>query len=47
MDCLKAVQAYVDKAITSTPGIKVLLLDSDTVRRRRLLSPSREPRGPS
>ncbi|GAA5915328.1 hypothetical protein JCM8208_001699 [Rhodotorula glutinis] len=30
MDCLKAVQAYVDKAITSTPGIKVLLLDPDT-----------------
>lgn len=31
MDCLKAVQAYVDKAVTSAPGIKVLLLDSDTV----------------
>ncbi|BGP43629.1 vacuolar protein sorting-associated protein 45 [Rhodotorula kratochvilovae] len=30
MDCLKAVQAYVDKLITATPGIKVLLLDSDT-----------------
>lgn len=31
MDCLKAVQAYVDKAITQTRGIKVLLLDADTV----------------
>lgn len=31
MDCLKAVQAYVDKAITHTRGIKVLLLDADTV----------------
>ncbi|GAA6019234.1 hypothetical protein JCM8202_000943 [Rhodotorula sphaerocarpa] len=30
MDCLKAVQAYVDKAITHTRGIKVLLLDADT-----------------
>ncbi|GAA5869434.1 hypothetical protein JCM3774_001451 [Rhodotorula dairenensis] len=30
MDCLKAVQAYVDKAITQTRGIKVLLLDQDT-----------------
>lgn len=31
MDCLKAVQAYVDKAITQARGIKVLLLDQDTV----------------
>ncbi|GAA6006708.1 Vps45p [Rhodotorula paludigena] len=30
MDCLKAVQAYVDKIIQGVPGIKVLLLDSDT-----------------
>ncbi|BGP03634.1 vacuolar protein sorting-associated protein 45 [Rhodotorula toruloides] len=30
MDCLKAVQAYVDKVITNTSGIKVLLLDADT-----------------
>ncbi|KAG0666933.1 vacuolar protein sorting-associated protein 45 [Rhodotorula mucilaginosa] len=32
MDCLKAVQAYVDKAITQTRGIKVLLLDQDTTK---------------
>lgn len=32
MDCLKAVQAYVDKVVTNTSGIKVLLLDADTVR---------------
>lgn len=32
MDCLKATQAYVDKIITNTPGIKVLLLDAETVR---------------
>ncbi|KAJ8291676.1 Vacuolar protein sorting-associated protein 45 [Rhodotorula toruloides] len=30
MDCLKAVQAYVDKVVTNTSGIKVLLLDADT-----------------
>ncbi|GAA6013487.1 hypothetical protein JCM10207_008867 [Rhodosporidiobolus poonsookiae] len=30
MDCLKAIQGYVDKAIKDTPGIKVLLLDQDT-----------------
>lgn len=31
MDCLKAVQTYIDKIVTNTPGIKVLLLDAETV----------------
>ncbi|GAA5872587.1 hypothetical protein JCM1840_004846 [Sporobolomyces johnsonii] len=30
MDVLKATQAYVNKIVTNTPGIKVLLLDADT-----------------
>ncbi|ORY76290.1 Sec1-like protein [Leucosporidium creatinivorum] len=30
MDCLKAIQGYIDKIITNTPGIKVLLLDAET-----------------
>ncbi|GAA5874753.1 hypothetical protein JCM8547_005202 [Rhodosporidiobolus lusitaniae] len=30
MDCLKAIQAYVNKIVTETSGIKVLLLDHDT-----------------
>lgn len=30
-DVLKAVQVYINKAITVTSGIKVLLLDSETV----------------
>ncbi|GAA5912633.1 Vps45p [Sporobolomyces salmoneus] len=30
MDCLKAVQTYLDKIVTNTRGIKVLLLDQDT-----------------
>ncbi|GAA6034770.1 hypothetical protein JCM8097_001161 [Rhodosporidiobolus ruineniae] len=30
MDCLKAIQAYIDKIIKETSGIKVLLLDSET-----------------
>ncbi|GAA5980979.1 hypothetical protein JCM5350_004788 [Sporobolomyces pararoseus] len=30
MDCLKAVQTYLDKILTNTKGIKVLLLDQDT-----------------
>lgn len=29
-DVLKAVQVYINKAITVTSGIKVLLLDSET-----------------
>lgn len=28
---MKAIQLYVNKIITETPGIKVLLLDSETV----------------
>lgn len=32
MDVLKAVQNYVTKMVTQTQGIKVLLLDTDTVR---------------
>lgn len=32
MDCLKAIQGYIDKIVTNTPGIKVLLLDAETVR---------------
>lgn len=31
MDCLKAIQGYIDKIITETSGIKILLLDSETV----------------
>jgi len=31
MDCLKAVQTYLNKILTQTKGIKVLLLDKDTV----------------
>ncbi|SGY81242.1 BQ5605_C009g05488 [Microbotryum silenes-dioicae] len=30
MDCLKAIQTYVNKIITNTSGIKVLLLDAET-----------------
>ncbi|GAA6018960.1 hypothetical protein JCM11491_005694 [Sporobolomyces phaffii] len=30
MDCVKAVQTYLDKIVTNTRGIKVLLLDQDT-----------------
>ncbi|KAK4056428.1 vacuolar protein sorting-associated protein 45 [Microbotryomycetes sp. JL221] len=30
VDCLKAVQQYVTKMVTNTPGIKILLLDGDT-----------------
>ncbi|GAA5967147.1 hypothetical protein JCM3765_001545 [Sporobolomyces pararoseus] len=30
MNCLKAVQTYLDKILTNTKGIKVLLLDQDT-----------------
>ncbi|BGP20303.1 hypothetical protein JCM10213_002068 [Rhodosporidiobolus nylandii] len=30
MDCLKAIQQYVDKIIKETQGIKVLLLDAET-----------------
>ncbi|GAA5820648.1 hypothetical protein JCM10212_004317, partial [Sporobolomyces blumeae] len=30
MDCLKAIQSYVDKIVTNTKGIKILLLDQDT-----------------
>lgn len=32
MDVLRAVQTYVSKIVTQTSGLKVLLLDSDTVR---------------
>ena len=32
MDVLRAVQTYVTKMVTQTGGIKVLLLDQDTVR---------------
>ena len=32
MDVLKAVQTYVNKMITEVSGMKVLLLDSHTVR---------------
>lgn len=39
MDVLKAVQNYVTKMVTQTPGIKVLLLDSNTVRGHHLLRP--------
>lgn len=31
LDVLKAVQGYINKIITATPGIKVLLLDGETV----------------
>ena len=34
MDAIKAVRYYVDKMVSSTPGIKVLLLDADTVAQR-------------
>lgn len=30
-DVLKGVQVYINKAITATSGIKVLLLDAETV----------------
>ncbi|GAA5834502.1 hypothetical protein JCM11251_007023 [Rhodosporidiobolus azoricus] len=30
MDCLKAIQAYIDKIVKETSGIKVLLLDAET-----------------
>ena len=33
MDILKAVQTYISKMISEAPGMKVLLLDSHTVRR--------------
>lgn len=42
MDVTKAVQTYLFKMISQVPGMKVLLLDSHTVRR---LSPSYSPRG--
>lgn len=32
MDVLKALQTYISKMITEVPGMKVLLLDSHTVR---------------
>ena len=31
MDLVKAVQHYVDKMINEVPGMKALLLDTDTV----------------
>jgi hypothetical protein len=31
LDVLRAVQTYVNKVVTATSGIKVLLLDADTV----------------
>lgn len=31
MDCLKAVQTYVSRMISEPKGIKVLLLDAETV----------------
>lgn len=31
MDCLKAIQNYINKIVTNTTGIKVLLLDAETV----------------
>ncbi|KAL8293307.1 hypothetical protein RQP46_000008 [Phenoliferia psychrophenolica] len=30
LDVLKAIQGYINKIVTATPGIKVLLLDADT-----------------
>lgn len=38
MDVLKAIQSYVNKAVSETSGIKVLLLDAETVRSLSLLS---------
>lgn len=32
MDCLQATTAYINKIISNTSGIKVLLLDAETVR---------------
>jgi hypothetical protein len=32
MDVLRAVQTYITKLVTQTGGLKVLLLDADTVR---------------
>lgn len=31
LDVLKAIQGYINKIVTATPGIKVLLLDAETV----------------
>lgn len=31
MDVIKAIQHYVDKMINDVPGMKVLLLDMETV----------------
>lgn len=31
MDVVKAIQHYVDKLISDVPGMKVLLLDTETV----------------
>jgi vacuolar protein sorting-associated protein 45 len=31
MDVIKAVQTYIEKMITQTSGMKILLLDVDTV----------------
>lgn len=35
MDVLRAINNYTNKMIVSTPGIKILLLDADTVRRSK------------
>jgi hypothetical protein len=35
MDAIKAVRFYVERMVTGVPGMKVLLLDDETVRSRR------------
>lgn len=36
MDVVKGVRYYVEKMVADTPGMKVLLLDKETVRHRKL-----------
>jgi hypothetical protein len=31
MDATKSIQNYINKMVTSVPGLKIMLLDSDTV----------------